>query len=349
MVIWKEEGCDGQPTKWGRLRFRRALPPPFPTFPSTVRATRTGFARGGNASASQPATASFSPMEAGSSNQLRDQSEEACFLSAIESAASGEVPVAAASTSSIEQVHAGPVDYEYVCDAVRRTALSYLRLERMRLGDGGAAILAKELMKSAKSDGGVSHIKALYLGNNELGDDSCRFLDEALRCAGVLPRLRKLYMQDNPRISRVGCEALHAVCRARSIELIGLGPPPKPRPKPPPPPPPPPEPEPPPAPPPRISPPPTPPPPPPPPRPVPKTITVELMPCNRRTSRAASAAATGSAAARPRLMEKVGGWRAAVPIAGPSAPHQPRFRATRPRGDAVERYDVMPSARLTGT
>lgn len=113
-----------------------------------------------------------------------------------------------------------------------RSSLSYLRIERMQLGDKGAAAVAKELMSAASGEG-VGSIKALYLGDNDIGSDGAMFLTEALKTPGTVPRLHKLFMTDNFRIMGTpGHAALHHVCFLRSIELIGLGPPPKPKPKP---------------------------------------------------------------------------------------------------------------------
>ena len=269
----------------------------------------------------------------------------------ISAASHGAVPAARASTPLDSSPTQLPDNFDYVRDTVRRTNLSYLRLERMRLGDKGLAVVCEEMMKAAGSDSGVARIKALYIGDNDLGDDAARFLDEALRCGGAVPRLQKLYVQDNPRISKDGSHVLHKICRARSIELIGLGAPPRPRPPPapdpepepasPPPPPPPP---------PVVSPPRAPSPiPPMPPRPVPRTIITELMPCNRPRTRERTTARFPAQheGKTVRLGSSSGPWRSAIPITGPAEAHEPRFRATRPRGDAAERYDVMPSARST--
>ena len=200
---------------------------------------------------------------------------------AIEAASSGEVPVDAPPPAdaheSYEYTSYLGDDFAWVKVSMNRNHLSYLRMERMQLGNKGTAAVARELMSAASPCGGM--IKALYLGENDIGDDGARFLAEALLTPGAMPRLRKLYMQDNKKILRTtGHRLLHEACSARGVELIGLGSaPPKPKPPPPPPPPPPvlaPPP------PPSVSPPPTPTPPPPPPRPPPPPK-IELMPCNR--------------------------------------------------------------------
>ena len=121
----------------------------------------------------------------------------------------------------------GQEDFSWVGGAMR-TSLSYLRMERMGLGDKGMAAVAKELRVAAAGEG-VASIKTLYLGHNDIGSDGAMSLAEALHTPGTVNRLHKLFMTDNIRIMGTpGHAALHQVCFARSIELIGLGPPPKP-------------------------------------------------------------------------------------------------------------------------
>ena len=216
----------------------------------------------------------------------------------------------------------------------------------MKLGDKGTAAVARELLKATAAGdgvGGVNSIKALYLGENNIGSDGATFLAEALQ-SGSGPRLDKLFLTDNPRIcGQPGHLLLHQICQARGIQLIGLGAAPKLRPPPPPPPPPPPLPpqptqptqptQPPKAP----SPPPQSPPPPPetPPKPCPPRV--ELMPCSRamgqhRNSGEAVARrhAPGASTTSSTLNDgrKAASWRAAVPVRPPTASHEPRFRAT---------------------
>jgi hypothetical protein len=223
---------------------------------------------------------------------------------------------------------------EWVRHALRTCTSTYLRLERMALGDAGAEILSQELLASGSS---VSTLRALYLGENGIGDAGARALAEALKCR-ALGRLRRLYMQENP-VSGGTCGLLRAVCDARGIELIGLpDPPPPPRP--------------------RVTAPPrrrgqTP--------PVsaspqatttststplspPSPSPIELLPCNR------------ARAIKPPPPQQ---WRARANLprysasgGAPTPPEEPRFRATRPsctRRDIGEldipRYDVMPCSR----
>ena len=153
----------------------------------------------------------------------------------ISRAASGEVPAEQAPAAVAVQPPAalavGQEDFSWVGGAMR-TSLSYLRMERMGLGDKGMAAVAKELRVAAAGEG-VASIKTLYLGHNDIGSDGAMSLAEALHTPGTVNRLHKLFMTDNIRIMGTpGHAALHQVCFARSIELIGLGPPPKPKPKP---------------------------------------------------------------------------------------------------------------------
>ena len=143
---------------------------------------------------------------------------------AIEAASSGEVPVEAAAQEEENYEYTSFLgdDFAWVKGSMNRNHLSYLRMERMQLGNKGTAAVARELMSAASPCGG--QIKALYLGENDIGDDGARFLAETLLTPGALPRLRKLYMQDNKKILRTtGHRLLHEACSARGIELIGLG------------------------------------------------------------------------------------------------------------------------------
>ena len=233
--------------------------------------------------------------------------------------ASGEVPAEQplAAAAAVVQPPATAVarqdDLSWVRGAMR-TSLSYLRMERMALGDEGMAIVAKELMGAASGEG-IGSIKTLYLGQNDIGSHGAMLLAEALQTPGTVNRLQKLFVTDNIRIQGTpGHAALDQVCFARSIELIGLGPPPKPKPKPtasnppereplsPPPA----------RPPPVVSPPCSPKPkfqrpPPPPPSPPPRR-SLELMPCHRDARRYTSR--TNSSAPRPATASSDREWTA---------------------------------------
>ena len=111
-------------------------------------------------------------------------------------------------------------------EMLRKTCLTYARLERMNMGDAGVVSLAQELAS------GVPQLKSLYLGSNGIGDEGALALAEAIRHRQS--HLRKLFLQDNELIGCAGYKALKSVCAARECELIGLTPPP---PQPPPPPP----------------------------------------------------------------------------------------------------------------
>jgi hypothetical protein len=204
---------------------------------------------------------------------------------------------------------------------------NYLRLEHMALGDDGAVALADELASGAAAE----RMRSLYLSSNGIGDEGARALAAALRSRPAC-RLRCLYMDDNLSIGRAAAEALHAACNARSVALVGLGPP---RP---------------------FSPPPMP-LPPSPPRPTsapfepttarlppPPPPTVGLLPCNRRAAPGPmlrrnenSAGAAASAGAFLPLSRLHAPRAISRPRGGATEPS--RYRATRPRSAA--RLDLI--------
>ena len=94
----------------------------------------------------------------------------------------------------------------------------------------------------------------------------------------------------------------------------------------------------------------------------PPAATMELLPCNKRRGlqtdappgRAAAVNADSGSNARQRAQGPAAGRR---PTSSPTSTRamrwppmhpadEPRYRATRPRGDAVERYDLMPCSRV---
>jgi len=214
-------------------------------------------------------------------------------------------------------------------EAMRRLrGQTYVRLERLQAGDHGAERVAEAL---AAGGGEGDRLKALYLGENGIGDEGAAALTNAL--LSRLPcKLTRLYMQDNPKISRAAANSLKHVCDTRGIALVGLetDPPPPPIP---------------------VS------------KPAPRPRTpvqfvrsaspesapaaspappVLLLPCNRQRR-----AATASVGSLPR--GRAAG--AAAPAKALTPIHAPRFRQTRPlqpqdrSASPPVRYDLMPCAR----
>jgi len=213
------------------------------------------------------------------------------LVRAIEGQVPGAAPTAAAAVSSAASL-AAPVLPQQLQEAMRRLGgQTYVLLERLHVGDLGAECVAKLL---ASGGGEGDRLKALYLGENDIGDAGATALTAALQRRAPC-RLARLYMNDNPRISTSAAHELRRACDERRIALIGLatdGAPPPAKP---------------------------------PSQPAsrPRSPLVAdspaappslLMPCNRLTRRPATAPAVK---------------RRAAPI--PPAEHVPRFRQTRPR------------------
>ena len=155
----------------------------------------------------------------------REEGMDLSYDGAVLAAAHGVVPnFAPAPGPAVMTTGPALLSEALLSEALRNLCISYLRLERMNLGDEGAIVLAHELAGGAAD----SQLKALYLGSNNIGDEGALALAEGLnhrpRC-----RLRKLGLQDN-RIGPAGYKALRSACAARNIELIGLTrPPPMPK------------------------------------------------------------------------------------------------------------------------
>jgi hypothetical protein len=278
---------------------------------------------------------------------------------AVHEAHSGNVP--GKTLTRVELPVAAP---EQLLEAMRRLGgQTYVRLERLNAGDNGTQRVADAL---ASGGGDGDRLKALYLGENDIGDAGADSLASALTKRPP-SRFARLYMQGNPRISRSAANRLKGVCDACGIALIGLEtdappPPPKPpsrptsRPR---------------------SPVPTPEPAPaaaaaaaaaasPPPPPL-------LLPCNRsRRPASASVPQRPASASVARLSRGRAAEASLAPEAAARAPaaeagasaarvlrpqHEPRFRQTRPRPPAGRadpsiqspiRYDLMPCSRTLG-
>ena len=264
----------------------------------------------------------------------------------VERASEGRVPA----QPSPPPERRPPARHQGACDSLKRCTLSYLRLERMNLGDEGTMMLAAELAKGA----GESSLRALYLGNNNISDEGAMAIAHGIQGRPKC-KLQRLYLQENPGITFNGFSLLQAVCRARGVQLImepreravqAPRPPSPPR-----------------SPSPRIATPPAPATPPDAPtQSPPPAKTIELLPCNKRRGlqtdappgRAAAVNADSGSNARQRAQGPAAGRR---PTSSPTSTRamrwppmhpadEPRYRATRPRGDAVERYDLMPCSRV---
>ena len=279
---------------------------------------------------------------------------------AVHEAHSGKVP--GKTLTRAELPVAAP---EQLLEAMRRLGgQTYVRLERLNAGDNGAQRVADAL---ASGGGDGDRLKALYLGENGIGDAGADALASALTKRAPC-RFARLYLQGNPRISRPAANRLKGVCDARGIALIGLEtavvppPPPKPpsrptsRPR---------------------SPVPTPEPapaaaaaaaaaasPPPPPLLLPGTrsrrpasASVPQRPASASVARLPRGRAAGASLA-PEAAAGAPAAEAGVSAARVLRPqHEPRFRQTRPRPPAgradlsiqsVVRYDLMPCSRTLG-
>lgn len=97
--------------------------------------------------------------------------------------------VAAASAGHVPNAPASPEPERIpaAVDALRRLGISYLRLERMDLGDVGVAALAAELSRGTAA----YKLRVLYLGDNRIGDSGADAIADALRQPGAACRLRQ--------------------------------------------------------------------------------------------------------------------------------------------------------------
>ena len=252
------------------------------------------------------------------------------LIKAIEGEVPGVAPAAAAAASSAVSL-AAPVLPQQLQEAMHRLGgQTYVLLERLQVGDLGAECVAKLL---AVGGGEGDRLKALYLGENDIGNAGATALAAALQRRAPC-RLARLYMNDNPRISTSAAHALRRACDERRIALIGLstdGPPPPAKP---------------------------------PSQPAsrPRSPLVAdspaappslLMPCNRPTRRPATAPAMKRQAAPIPPAERVPRFRQTrprlpvppKPVSGRSRPSGQVPGQSPPRVTSPYRYDVMPCSR----
>ena len=142
-----------------------------------------------------------------------DREDDPTFDREVAAASEGIVPGAAAPSAT--PAKASPAKIEVICQSLRTCKLSYLRLERMDLGDDGAVALANELGKGVAD----AYLKALYLGDNGIGDDGAAEIARGLQARPPC-KLKKLFLQQNLQITIIGHRLLQAVCKARNVELI---------------------------------------------------------------------------------------------------------------------------------